>query len=141
MINDVACFTFHALVLPVAVEAPRDISSCGCTSLPTKEVSSPRSEISYSAGSRASDATSISEISLSSTTSCVSLDAMERSSAGSILKPVGGDFFLACRLLPIWRDLLAMFTISSYTLCLCVSFLKICLIKKCILFFNAACGS
>ena len=36
--NDIACFTFDALVWPVAVEAPRDTSSGGCTSLTNKEV-------------------------------------------------------------------------------------------------------
>ena len=52
---DVACFTFDALVGPVAVEAPRDSIPGEYISPPVKDASSPRSDISSPAGSRAKD--------------------------------------------------------------------------------------
>ena len=53
--NDVACSTFEALVIPVAVEYPRDSSPVGYTPIPVIEVLSPRIEIYSPAGSRARD--------------------------------------------------------------------------------------
>ena len=41
MSNYIPCFTFDALVWPVRVVYPRDMSSGGCTPLPTKEVTDP----------------------------------------------------------------------------------------------------
>ena len=79
------------------------MSSGGYTSLPIKEVLSPRSEISSPAGSRDSDAPPSSEIYSYSTASCVIPDIMEGYLAGVILKPGGGAvFFYACSFLPIW---------------------------------------
>ena len=60
--NDVSFFTLDALVWPVVIEAPRDTSSVGYTSLPNKYFLSPRSEISSPDESRASDALSSSGI-------------------------------------------------------------------------------
>ena len=115
---DVACFNFDALVGPVEVEALRDPPSGGYISLPIKEVSLPRSEISSLAGSRASGALPSSEMSSSSIASCVSPDVMEGYSSGAILKPDGGAvFFRAFIFLTIWCDLLAMVTVSSSLSC------------------------
>ena len=131
VINDVACFNFDVLVWPVAVGTLIDTSSGRCTSLPTKEVSLPRREILSSSGSRYSDYLPSSDMISSSTASCISHDLIEEASAGAILKPGRGAVFVcACSFLTIWRDLLAMVTVSSSLTCAReISFLKICLIK------------
>ena len=118
MNNDVARFTFDALVWPDAVGDTREMSSCGCTALPNKEFLLPRSEISSSSGSRAIDAPPSSEISSYSTASCVSPDVTEGSSYGAILKPGGGAVFVCdYSSLRIWRHLLAMVAVSSSLPC------------------------
>ena len=97
------------------------MSSCRYTVLPIKEVSSPRSEILSPSESRYIDAPPSSEMSSSYITSCVSPDVMEGYLDGAILKPGrGAVFFYACSFLPIWNDLLAMVTVSSYLPCACV---------------------
>ena len=96
------------------------MSSGGYKSLPIKEVSLPRSEILSLTGSIASGASPSSEMSSYSTASCVSLDVIEGYSSGAILKPGGGAVFVrACSFLPIYRDLLAMVTVSSSLTCAC----------------------
>ena len=78
-----------------------------------KRFRKPRSEISSPAGSRASYSPPSSDSSSFSTASCVSPDIMEGYFSGAILKPGGGAAFVhVCSLLPIWRDLLVMVTIS-----------------------------
>ena len=70
------------------------------------------SEISSLAWSRASGDPPSSDISSSSTASCVSPDVMEGYLAGAILKPGGGTVFVRIfSFLPIWHDLLEMVTI------------------------------
>ena len=63
----------------------------------------------YPAGSRASDDPPSSEMSSSSTSSCVSPDVMEGYWAGANLKSGGGNVFVCV----FSSDLLAMVTISS----------------------------
>ena len=69
------------------------MSSGGYTSPPIKEVSLPSGEISYLAGSRASDAPPSSELSSSSEDYCVCPDVMEGFLSGAILKPGRGAVF------------------------------------------------
>ena len=89
------------------------MSSCRYTVLPIKEVSSPRSEILSPSESRYIDAPPSSEMSSSYITSCVSPDVMEGYLDGAILKPGRGAVFVrACSLLHIWRDIIAMVTVS-----------------------------
>ena len=142
VINDVASFTFDALMWPVAVEAPRYASLFGYKLFPIKEVLSPRNEILSPAGSRSSDALPSSDIFSSWTASCVSPNVMEGCSDGDILKPDGGAVFVrACIFLPIWRDQLAMVVVSSYLPCACAKFLwRSASLKFPIELFNAACG-
>ena len=91
------------------------MSSGGYTSLLIKEVSSPRSEILSPAGSRSSNDPPIIELSSSSAASCASTDVMEGYLSGYILKPDGVAVFdRVFGFVPIWRDLLAMVTVSSY---------------------------
>ena len=78
MSNNVASFTFYALVWNVAVEALIYTSSSRCTSVPTEEVSLPRSEISSPAGLRDMYTPPSSEIS-SYSDFCVSPDSIEES--------------------------------------------------------------
>ena len=70
--------------------------------------------MSSPAGSRASNAPSSSDMSLSSKSFCLIPDVMEGSLAGDILKPGGGAVVVhVYSFLPIWRDLLAMVAVSS----------------------------
>ena len=78
----------------------------------------PRSKISSPSGSRSSDALLSSDMSSSSTYSCVVPDVIEGSSAGDIFKPDRGDLFVrAYSLLHLWSDLLEMVTVSSSLPC------------------------
>ena len=72
------------------------------------------SDILSLAWSRAIDDPPSSEISSSSTSSCVSPDVMKGYSAGAILKPGGGTVFVCDHsFLPILRGLLAVVAVSS----------------------------
>ena len=116
--NDVACFNSDTLVWTVAVEATRDAPPCSYKPPNFKEASSPRSEILYHDGSRARDAPSSSEAYLSSADSWRSPYVMEGSLSDAILKTGGDNVFVrTCILLPIWRDLPAMFNVSSSLTC------------------------
>ena len=111
---DVACFNFDAPVCPVAVESPIYLSPGRYTFSPTKKATSPKSEISYPAKSRVRSYLPSSEASSYSVDSWVIPDVVEGYLAGTILRPgVDAVFFHACGFLPIRRDLLAIFTVSS----------------------------
>ena len=84
------------------VEAPRDVSPGRYTALPIEEALSPSSEILSTDGLRASNASPSSDMSLSSTASCVSPDVIEGSLVDSIFKPdVGAVFVRDYSFLPI----------------------------------------
>ena len=79
--------------------------------MPIKGVLLHGSDILSPDGSRASDAQPSSEMSSSSTASCVSPDVMEGSSTGAILKPGGSTVFVC------YCIFLAMVTVSLYLTC------------------------
>ena len=93
--NDVACFTFEAIVCHVVVDVPRDLSPGGYTSPPVREALSLRKDISYPSVSISWVYLPSREASSSSAASWVRPEVIEGSLDGDILRP-GGDSVFAC---------------------------------------------
>ena len=109
--NDVAYFTFDALVFPVAVKTTRDLSPGGYSLPLVRYQFSLRRKISPPDGSRARYVLPNSEASSSSAASLVIYEIIEVYLVGALLRPWGDYVFIhACNLLPIWRDILEMVT-------------------------------
>ena len=109
--NDVAYFTFDALVFPVAVKTTRDLSPGGYSLPLVRYQLSLRRKISPPDGSRARYVLPNIEASSSSSAFLVIYEIIEVYPAGALLRP-GEDYVFvhACNLLPIWRDILEMVT-------------------------------